>query len=301
MIIPTRNRAALTLEAIASVRAQTHRETEIIVVDDGSEDDTAETVGCLPNITFVSQPHRGSAAARTRGLAAAAGELVASLDSDDAWHPLFLERCVAALCTWDLDLVFANWTRDPPAPSYLDLQKARGRLARYSTDMRDGWALLSSEQLRGMFLRACPSPSSSMVLRRASMPASWSEDMLIGDDWYLVLDMVLRQRSRAAFTLEPLWIKRADGQNTYEGVSAEDIVRKLYVHDLGVFRRDFADALTPSERGFLARRHLLWHTHLAYLRLRRPGLRRGASPSRSTPGDRPQHPLDGVLSNHDDG
>lgn len=172
VIIPTRNRAALTLEAIASVRAQTHREIEIIVVDDGSEDDTAETVGHLPDITFVSQPHRGSAAARTRGLAAAAGELVASLDSDDAWHPAFLERCVGALCAWNLDLVFANWIRDSPAPSYLDLQAEDGRLARYCADVRDGWALLTSEQLRAMFLSACPSPSSSMVLRRASMPAS---------------------------------------------------------------------------------------------------------------------------------
>jgi glycosyltransferase involved in cell wall biosynthesis len=269
VIIPTRNRAALTLEAIASVSAQTHRETEIIVVDDGSEDDTAETVGCLPDIRFLAQSHRGSAAARTRGLEAAAGEFVASLDSDDTWHPAFLERCVGALCAWNLDLVFTNWTRDPPGPSYLDLEAEHGRLTRYRADVRDGWALLTSEQLRAMFLGACPSPSSSLVLRRSSMPVSWSEDMLIADDWYLVLEMALRRRCRAAFTLEPLWTKRADGQNKYEGLAAEEIVRNLYVHDLGVFRHDFADSLTRRERAFLTRRHLVWRGHLAYLRTRR--------------------------------
>ena len=282
VIIPTRNRAALTLEAIASVWSQTHRETEVIVVDDGSEDDTAETVGGIAGITFLSQPHRGPAAARTLGLTAAHGELVASLDSDDTWHAGFLERCVGALRAWDLDFVFTNWVRDPPAPSYLDQKAAEGRLVRYRGDMRDGWALLTSEQLRSMFLQACPAPSSSLVMRRASMPAGWNQDVLIGDDWYLALEMAVRRRSRAAFTLESLWTKRVDGRNVYEGLPPEDVARRLYVHDLGVFRRDFAADLTPRERASLRRRQLIWHGHLAYLRLRRRGSESGAPPDDSS-------------------
>jgi glycosyltransferase involved in cell wall biosynthesis len=287
VIIPTRNRAALTLQAIASVRSQTHRETEIIVVDDGSEDDTVETVGRLPDITFLSQPHRGSAAARTRGLGAAGGELVASLDSDDVWHPAFLERCVGALRAWDLDLVFANWVRDPPKPSYLDQQATKGKLAAYRGDVRDGWALLSPEQLRAMFLHACPAPSSSMVLRRASMPVGWNMEMAVGDDWYLVVEMALRRRSRAAFTLEPLWTKRMDGANVFEGRSPEDLIRRLYVHDIGLLRRDFAGDLTLRERVSLAREHLVWHSHLAYLRLRRRGSHAVPSPAGAEPRERP--------------
>src|SRR5207237_990208 len=109
VIIPTRNRAAMTLDAIASVQAQSYRPVEVIVVDDGSEDDTAAAVAAVPGVTLLRRSHGGSAAARSAGLDAARGELIASLDSDDRWDPQFLERCVAELVREDLDFVFANW------------------------------------------------------------------------------------------------------------------------------------------------------------------------------------------------
>jgi hypothetical protein len=102
-----------------------------------------------------------------------------------------------------------------------------------------------------------------------------------------VLEMALRRRSRATFTLDALWTKRVDGHNKYEGRAAEDIVRRLYVHDLGMFRRDFAGDLTLRERSFLSGRHLLWQGHLAYLRLRRRGSRPGPPPRRRAPRQRP--------------
>jgi glycosyltransferase involved in cell wall biosynthesis len=80
--------------AVDSVLAQTFVDLELIVVDDGSRDDTAEVVRARDDrrLNLVRTENRGVAAARNRGLALAAGPYVAFLDADDAWEPTKLER-----------------------------------------------------------------------------------------------------------------------------------------------------------------------------------------------------------------
>ncbi len=90
VIIPTYNRARFLKEALASVLAQTYRPLEIIVVDDGSTDETPKVVSRFP-VRYVRTPHRGVAAARNRGLNKARGALIAFLDSDDLWLPRKIE------------------------------------------------------------------------------------------------------------------------------------------------------------------------------------------------------------------
>jgi glycosyltransferase involved in cell wall biosynthesis len=99
VIIPTYNRAGLIRAAIESVQAQTYRDFEIIVTDDGSTDATAEIVAWLGDtIIYVPLPHRGQpAATRNGGLRVARGEFVAFLDSDDVFFPHKLALQVAAL------------------------------------------------------------------------------------------------------------------------------------------------------------------------------------------------------------
>lgn len=85
-IIPTYNRAYLLCEAIDSVVAQTRPVTEIIVVDDGSTDNTAEIINSYKfNIHYIKQKNLGPGAARNSGMKAAKGEYIAFLDSDDIW------------------------------------------------------------------------------------------------------------------------------------------------------------------------------------------------------------------------
>ncbi len=93
VIIPTHNRAGRVGEAIGSVLKQTYRDWELIVVDDGSTDGTAEVVRAFDDarISYVSQDNRGVSAARNRGIAEARGEFIAFLDSDDRWEPCKLE------------------------------------------------------------------------------------------------------------------------------------------------------------------------------------------------------------------
>ncbi|UCD78296.1 MAG: glycosyltransferase [Desulfobacterales bacterium] len=95
VIIPTYNRAWVVKEAVDSVLTQEYDDFELIVVDDGSTDDTRKALSaCGPRIKVLRQPNRGVSAARNRGIAAAAGHLVAFLDSDDLWLPSKLARQV---------------------------------------------------------------------------------------------------------------------------------------------------------------------------------------------------------------
>jgi glycosyltransferase involved in cell wall biosynthesis len=96
VIIPTYNRCAMLLEAIDSVHAQSIREFELIVVDDGSTDGTAEELTRFDKrIRFERIDHHGPAAARNRGVALARAPLIAFLDSDDLWSSTKLEGQLA--------------------------------------------------------------------------------------------------------------------------------------------------------------------------------------------------------------
>lgn len=96
VIIPTFNRARFVGRAIDSVLSQTFQDFELIVVDDGSTDGTAELLSKnYPNIRIFLQPNRGVASARNLGIRNASGELIAFLDSDDEWLPRKLEKQVS--------------------------------------------------------------------------------------------------------------------------------------------------------------------------------------------------------------
>jgi glycosyltransferase involved in cell wall biosynthesis len=95
VIIPTYNRARARAEAIQSVMAQDYHDFEIIVVDDGSTDSTAEILQAFPEVLVVRQARQGVSAARNVGMAHASGPLIAFLDSDDLWLPAKLSTQVA--------------------------------------------------------------------------------------------------------------------------------------------------------------------------------------------------------------
>ena len=119
VIIPTYNRAAYIAEAIRSVQAQTFRNVEIIVADDGSIDNTAEIVATFGDaVAYIPLPHRGlPAATRNAGLRAARGEFIAFLDSDDLFLPNKLALQLAVFETHpEAVLVYSNghFFRDYP-------------------------------------------------------------------------------------------------------------------------------------------------------------------------------------------
>ena len=93
VIIPTYNCGKYIKDAIESVFSQTYKNFEIIVIDDGSTDDTENNInGYVDRITYFKQPHRGAASARNEGLKRAKGDFIAFLDADDVWEKEKLEK-----------------------------------------------------------------------------------------------------------------------------------------------------------------------------------------------------------------
>jgi glycosyltransferase involved in cell wall biosynthesis len=99
IILPAYNRADTITRAIRSAQAQTFSDWELIVIDDGSTDNTAEVLAGLEDsrIVVIRQPNGGMTVARNTGILAARGEYIAFLDSDDEFLPLHLELCTAFL------------------------------------------------------------------------------------------------------------------------------------------------------------------------------------------------------------
>ncbi len=103
-VVPVRDGARFLGEALDSILAQTWRPLEIIVVDDGSTDESAAVAGGYgQRVRYLRQEPRGPAAARKRGVGAARGSLIAFLDSDDLWAAKKLARQMASMDALDLN------------------------------------------------------------------------------------------------------------------------------------------------------------------------------------------------------
>ncbi|MBN1344652.1 MAG: glycosyltransferase [Phycisphaerae bacterium] len=193
VIMPCYNAAAYVAEAVEDVLAQTHRQVELIVVDDGSTDGSADIVaGYGPPVRLIRQSNAGCSAARNAGLACATGTYVAFLDADDRWDHRFLETMIEAIEAEPNedddprpDLVYCGWARfwgnldnaRPFVPQDLD---ARGR---------DKLALM---------LQCCPFPIHAVLVRLKKLREVGGFDRRFppAEDYHLWLRLATRCRFR---------------------------------------------------------------------------------------------------------
>jgi len=110
VLIPTYNRSGYLIEAIRSVQAQTYRDWELVVADDGSTDDTRAVIeGLGETVRYLYQPNQGVSSARNLAFRESSGEYVLFLDSDDALLPNALADLAAALdANADCDVVYSD-------------------------------------------------------------------------------------------------------------------------------------------------------------------------------------------------
>ncbi|MBI4636038.1 MAG: glycosyltransferase [Candidatus Rokubacteria bacterium] len=185
LIIPTFNRAKLVAEALESALAQTLAPLEVIVVDDGSTDDTPSVLArYAARVHCLRQPNRGQSAARNAGLATARAPYVAFLDDDDLLHPEKLARQFDVLerdrgigwtyCDVRIENALTGETVD-----------ASERFA-YHRRRLDGW--LFPELVGGNFI-----PPLAVLARRSALEAAgpFDEHLTPLEDWDLWLRLSL--------------------------------------------------------------------------------------------------------------
>ncbi len=190
VIIPAYN-AARTLDAtLASALGQTHRDLEVIVVDDGSADATgaiaARRAALDPRLRYVFQENAGVAAARNRGIAEARGAFIATLDADDLWYPTKIERQLERFRTAGTEtaLVYAwcSWV----APD--------GSTVGYAPPLRHEGRVFPQMCLGNLIISA----SNALIRREAILAAGGFDEQLRGaggqgcEDWKLYLQIAER-------------------------------------------------------------------------------------------------------------
>jgi glycosyltransferase involved in cell wall biosynthesis len=275
VVITTYNRAELCVRAVESALAQTYPHLEIIVVDDGSRDGTAQRLRTRfgSKILLISQENRGVSAARNTGVAAGSGALVALLDSDDYWRPEKTEEQVRFLETHpEYGMVLCNLSNFHADGRELGESNRRHALP------RDG------QVLENVLLKPALVPSSVMV-RRALYESigGFDETLPTAED----LDFHLRVAACTSIALLERPLARiARGDTT--GLSMLSRTNRDHVFVVRRFVDRAGGLLTPQQRRAALFNVLRYNARSSTLSLRPlEGLRFAidALPHVSSPGD----------------
>jgi glycosyltransferase involved in cell wall biosynthesis len=238
VIIPTFNRAAYLPETLQSLQRQTLSDFEVIVVDDGSTDNTAPLVKeRYPSVRYFYQENAGPAAARNRGLCEARGRFVSFLDSDDLWRPRFLEaNSDHLLSNPDVDVVFCRFETMDADKRILPGHRKRP----YSGDV-------TARLFASTFIT-----TPSVMIRREAIDevGGFNSGLLTTEDYDLWLRLSLRHRF--GYVDEPLCLRRSHPGTQSRKGSPVPLIRKARLLERYYARPEFA-AKIPAE---LARRRL---------------------------------------------
>jgi len=264
VVIPTHDRGRVVVEAIESALAQTHPPLEVIVVDDGSTDDTAERVGRLRDarVKYLRRSHAGVSAARNAGIAAATGDLVAFLDSDDLWKPDKVEAEIAALARYpSAGGVFSDLEKVDGAtfvPSFMRRTRVFSRLLAERA-YRDG-LLLSARALSLCLLQEVPIKTPALTVRRSALERAggFNEAWTSSEDWEFLLRFA--RRESLVYVDRPLAVIRisADSLHRRDQERGELMMLRLLASE----RRRVADpeARRAATVGIVERaKHLSWY------------------------------------------
>ncbi len=231
VVIVTYNKADTLGEAIESVLRQTYRQTEILVVDDGSTDATATRVRpYLDRVRYVPKPNGGTGSARNLGIREARGEFVAFLDGDDLWLPRKVEVQMEA------------FRREPEilasqcGACCVDAQLKQVLEVRHCHPARD-------TLLRFLLFDNLPAFSSTLVARRRAFErvGGFGEDLVILSDWDMACRLARAGTLRSVPQVLVLYRQYPKNQSRDVGIHWEPGVRSL--------ERFFSDPfLDPSIR-----------------------------------------------------
>jgi glycosyltransferase involved in cell wall biosynthesis len=225
VIIPAHNREALIDRAVDSALRQTIADLEVLVVDDASSDGTVARLEARPadrRLRLLRHAvNRGAAAARNTGIAAAQGEFVAFLDSDDEWLPEKLERQLACLATAPEDVLLC-------CSGYWMMRERSREVTARIPQKRGSW--------RDTLLDGCTlSPGSTALIRRRAFEIHGllDESLRRLEDW----DWLLRYAARHDLVLVPEPLARVFIAERVNADAVRDALKRLGDKHLPALRR----------------------------------------------------------------
>ena len=241
-IIPTYNRASYVCQAIESALAQAYDNVEIVVVDDGSTDDTRSALApCEGRIRYIYQENQGVSAARNTGIAASTGDHIAFLDSDDIWLPGKLTHQM----------------------SFMVAHPEVGMVASHAIAIDRGGTVLTGEALcpyqgEGYVsietnVLSSPLPIDTLIVRRDCLPTphAFTPGVPFGEDW----EMCLRIGSRYPiwFIARPLAGIRFHNSNVTAPLANQQQIDTKLQSRLGVIDRVFSGLPVVQQPPFALR------------------------------------------------
>jgi glycosyltransferase involved in cell wall biosynthesis len=280
VLIPSYNSAHLIGETLESVFAQSWPRLEVIVVDDGSKDDTQAAVApWRDRIVFIRQQNQGLAAARNTGMRHARGELLAWLDSDDLWNRDKIALQVAVLQKTGCVLVASDFSAFDEEgifdPSHLRgyysiLDSTPGGLAglfdreemlptrdlaHVGADIPDAVRVYSGDLYRNLIFGNCLHPPTVMFTREAAAGAGFLDADFRKDCDYEYLLRLSRQGRTAFIDLPLIRYRYSANQMSSDTYLAEIAISCVLVME-SLRRRDPLLLASPAFRRRLARAHL---------------------------------------------
>jgi glycosyltransferase involved in cell wall biosynthesis len=218
VVIPNYNYGRFLPATIDSVLAQTFTDFEVLVVDDGSTDDSVEVLRSYGDrIRWIVQKYSGQSASRNRGLAESRGRFIALLDADDVWLPEKLERQMKLFENRpEVGIVYCGfWAADA------SLQRHEAVMPMYQGEVLDRFALEAGAVVRG--------GESTAVIRKACFvdAGEFDPELSIGAGWDLYRRVCCTYQIDAVD--EPLVLYRIHGTNASRAadVYARDVRRRL--------------------------------------------------------------------------
>lgn len=265
VIIPAYNAGKFIARALASVESQTCTAHEVVVVDDGSTDDTYLRIKEFAktsklNLVIERQPNQGSATARNNGIRLSSGDLIAFMDADDLMYPRFLEKTTAGLsrypywiaCFSDRDVVDLHGkvlSKDLDHPGFREILKK---------DMGNGFFELEDDSLFSKILGGSVIPM-TIVCRRSAITVvrGFDETIRFHEDRLLLLELI-KSGGGFGYTTESLGIwqrheaNKTGAVNSLRGIESSDLILKKILDDqirLSLTTQELTDV-------HLARKHL---------------------------------------------
>ncbi len=221
VLIPTFNYGRFLRESLGSVLSQTETNLEVIVIDDGSTDDTAEILRSVsdPRVKVFRIPHGGIANARNRALREASGEYVAFLDSDDRWRPDKLQKELSVLLSEPaVGAVFSDFVRFTEKellPNQFSFYRGLSSIKTRPSSNGRGHVILGDAFGELTTLEEWPVSLEAMLLRRSVLSGlEFPQSLRTCEDVYFA--MRLYQRTRVAYIPEVLTEVRRHGSNNHQ-------------------------------------------------------------------------------------